>query len=119
MLLNIRFCNFLAVKSYAKSRSVNHFRVRAKIFSKTDASGIFEAIKKSPFLGANTFARPISENASAEIIAFARLEFHSAQSFVTIAQLKHPHFWKIARMILPLSRILIEFVADSKLLRII
>ncbi|MBR5877741.1 MAG: hypothetical protein IKZ11_04175, partial [Alistipes sp.] len=24
-LLNIRFCNFLAVKSYAKNRSVNHF----------------------------------------------------------------------------------------------
>ena len=45
MLLNIRFCNFLAVKSYAKSRSVNHFRDRAKEFSKTNAKALLKQSK--------------------------------------------------------------------------
>ena len=35
----------------------------------------FEAIKRSPFSGGNSFARPTSEKASAEIVAFARLKF--------------------------------------------
>ena len=75
MLLNIRFCYFLAPKSSAKRRSVNLFRGRAMEFSKTDAVGIFEAIKKSPFLNGNSITRPISEKASAEIKADARLNF--------------------------------------------
>ena len=37
MLLNIRFGNFLAVKSYAKSRSVKPYRGRVMKFPKTDA----------------------------------------------------------------------------------
>ena len=36
---------------------------------------IFEAIKKSPFFNANFHFRPLSANASAEIVAFARLNF--------------------------------------------
>ena len=39
---------------------------------------IFEAIKKSPFFNANFHSHPISENASAEIGADARLNFGNA-----------------------------------------
>ena len=38
---------------------------------------IFEAIKKSPFSGGNSITRPISEKASAEIRADARLDIIS------------------------------------------
>ena len=37
-LLNFRFCNFLAAKSYAKSRSVNLFRGQRVKITKMDAS---------------------------------------------------------------------------------
>ena len=43
-------------------------------------NGTFEAIKRSPFSGGNSFARPISEKASAEMIAFACLKFKLPKS---------------------------------------
>ena len=61
------FCYFFPQKSSAKRRSVNLFRGQPIEFPKTDAFGIFEAIKKSPFLNRNSIARPISEKASAEM----------------------------------------------------
>ena len=39
-----------------------------------DAVGIFEAIKKSPFFNTYFHFRPLSANASAEVVAFARLK---------------------------------------------
>ena len=66
------FCYFLALKSSAKRRSVNHCRNLSSIFPKTDAFGIFEAIKKSPFLNGNFLLSSPSANDSAENVADAR-----------------------------------------------
>ena len=64
------FCYFLALKSSAKRRSVNHCREQISKFPKTDAFGIFETIKKSPFLSGNFLLSSRSANASAEIWKF-------------------------------------------------
>ena len=64
---------------------MNLFRVRSKEFPKTDAFSTFEAIKRSPFSGGNSFARPASEKASAEMGADARLkpQQHSLERHAT------------------------------------
>ena len=72
LALKHSFCYFLALKSSAKRRSVNHCREQISKFPKTDAFGIFEAIKKSPFLNGNLLLSFLLDNASAEIVAYAR-----------------------------------------------
>ena len=67
LALKHSFCYFLALKSSAKRRSVNHCREQSSKFPKTDAFGIFEAIKKSPFFNGNFLLSSSSANASAEI----------------------------------------------------
>ena len=69
------FCYFLALKSSAKRRSVNHCRDLSSKFPKTDAFGIFETIKKSPFLNGNFLLSSHSANASAEIGKFKIIPF--------------------------------------------
>ena len=65
-LLNIRFSHLLPPKGWRQNRSVNHCRDLSSKFPKTDAFGIFEAIKKSPFLNGNFLLSSSSANVSAE-----------------------------------------------------
>ena len=70
-LLNIRFSHLLPPKGWRQNRSVNHCRDLSSKFPKTDAFGIFEAIKKSPFLNGNFLLSSSSDNVSAEFGADA------------------------------------------------
>ena len=67
---------------------MNLFRVRAIEFPKTDAFGIFEAIKKSPFLNGNSITRPIPEKASAEIRANAQQKRYQTLTLDTLCFVK-------------------------------
>ncbi len=53
---------------------MNHCREQISKFPKTDAFGIFETIKKSPFLNGNFLLSSPSANASAEIGKFKMKE---------------------------------------------